>query len=84
MTHEAQYDRTAMHNMPGRFHDAVDCLEKFLAQMVFFQQMTEFQKRCCIRNLLFHKVDIHEFTEGIAVVDRIFHTLVREVEPDLQ
>ena len=31
MAHEAQYDRTAMHNMPGRFHDAVDRLEKFLA-----------------------------------------------------
>ena len=46
--------------------------------------MTKFQKCCCIQSLFLHKVDIHEFPECIAVVDCIFHTLVREIEPDLQ
>lgn len=70
--------------MPSSFHHTIDRLEKHFPQMVFFQQMTKFQKRCCIRNLFLHKVDIHEFPECIAVIDCIFHTLVREIEPDLQ
>ena len=55
--------------MPSGFHHTIDCLEKHFPQIVFFQQITDFQKCCCIQNLFLHKVDIHEFPERPLLAD---------------
>ena len=52
--------------------------------MVFFQQMPELQQGGCIWNLFFQEVDSYEVPHRIAVVDRIFKTFVRQIEPDLK
>src|SRR5690554_1792086 len=45
--------------------------------------MPEMQQRGGVRHLFFHEIQSHELPHRIAVVDRVFHALIRQVEPAL-
>jgi len=73
-----------VHDQAVCFQNTVDGLKHRLASPAFLQHMPEVQQSCRVRHLLGQKVQSHEFSHRITVVDRIFNALVRQVEPALQ
>ena len=56
----------------------VDLVEELARQPVGLQQVAELQQRCRVRRRLAAQVDTDESTNGLAVVDRVFDTLIRQ------
>ena len=55
-----------------------------LCYLVFFNQMSEMEQGCGIGSLLFAKVNAHEFSHSLTVIDSIFKPFVRKAEPRLK
>ena len=64
--------------------ETIVVINKMIFPRWFFQQMQKLQQGGCIRNLLLQKIDPYEVPHRVAVVDRIFESFVRQVEPDLK
>ena len=77
------HNGSTMHNHPLLFQTALHVLKELFPYVMFFQQMAEFQKGSSIRNLFTGKVEVHERPHGIAVIDCIFDSSIREVKPVL-
>ena len=73
-----------MHHQTCFFKSLFDIFENLFSNVMSFQQMTKFQQRGCIRYLLIEKIDVHETTHSIAVVDGLLNSFVRQREPILQ
>ena len=78
------HDGTAVHNAAVFFHERLHSFKILLGKTVLDYDLSEFAQCRCVRYALFQKVQMHEFPHGIAVVDRIFQPLVREVVPCLK
>lgn len=74
------HDRPLAHDQTfaGQVH--VDFIEDPTRQIVLLQQPTELQQRRRIWRRFVCQIDADETTNGLAVVDRIFDSLVRQTE----
>ena len=80
-------DDRRVHDAPAVHHPAV-LFKEFparrkvpLAQSVVVDEFAELAQRRCIRHALRCKVQSHELPHRVAVIDRVLHSLVRQVEP---
>ena len=83
-------DDRRVHDGPAVHHPAM-LLEEFparckvsLAQSVVIDELAELAQRRRVRHALRREVQSHELPHGIAVVDRVFNRLIRQVEPRRQ
>lgn len=62
----------------------IDAFEQLGRQIVLFQQATNLQQRRGVCHLRARKIDADKLPHGLAVVDRILHSLVGQTEPLLR
>lgn len=62
----------------------VDLIENPARQIVLLQQSTELQQRRRVRCRFVREIDADEASNGLAVLDRIFDSLVRQTEAPLR
>ena len=77
------HNGTAMHHEASLIKSLLNVIEDCFPEFMLFQQMTELQQGCGIRNLFLQEVESNKVPHSVAVVDRVFETFVRKVEPDL-
>ena len=53
-------------------------VKQLFAKGMFFQKVLERQQCCCVRYLLFEKVDPQERTHGSIVVNSVFNAFLRQ------
>ena len=77
-------DCTAVHDEPRGVQPLFHVIKDLARDVVFFQQVAEVKECRGIGCLFSGEVDLQEVFHGVAVIDGILDSLVRETEPVLQ
>lgn len=78
------YDAAAIHHQTPVFKSSVYVSKKRFADVILFMKVAELQQCGGIRDLLTGEVNPHEGAHRVAVIDSLFDSDIREVEPALQ
>ena len=77
-------DSTATHDQSSLIQCFFYIIKDSFAKIVFFEQMSEFQQCCSIRNRFRHEIESHKLPHAVAVIYGVFDSLIRKVKPILQ
>lgn len=77
------HDGSPLHHESCRGQAICHILKDLPAYIVLFEQMTELQQGGGIRHLLLAEIKAQELLHGIAVINGVLYSLIRQVEPSL-
>ena len=79
------HDASAVHDLPVFLKQRLDRFEQLLRYALLREHLAELAQRCRVRRLLMRpEINPQELAKRIAVVDRILHAFVGQIEPDRQ